>query len=133
VAQQVAYVDYLRLGDPPQLVAQACDACGARFFDRRNACAACSATSFHEVALERQGTVVSFTIVTFAAPGVAVPYVAAVVDLGGTSVRGIVVDVEPTPEAVHLGMAVELTTVVVGVDAAGTEAINYGFRPLGGN
>ena len=38
---QVPMVDYLVLGDQPHLVANECEACGARFFDRRNACAAC--------------------------------------------------------------------------------------------
>ena len=39
MAEQVPLVDYLVLGDDPHLVANECTACGARFFDRRNACA----------------------------------------------------------------------------------------------
>jgi hypothetical protein len=38
--------------------------------------------------------------------------------------------VEPTPEHVKLGMKVRLTTVPVGVDAAGVEAVGFGFEPL---
>ena len=37
----VPLVDYLVLGDSPHLVANQCKECGARYFDRRNACAAC--------------------------------------------------------------------------------------------
>jgi len=33
--------DYLVLGDDPHLVASECTECGARYFDRRNACANC--------------------------------------------------------------------------------------------
>ena len=43
---QVPLVDYLVLGDEPHLVAHECTTCGARFFDRRNACASCSGTEF---------------------------------------------------------------------------------------
>ena len=46
MSQQIPLVDYLVLGDEPHLVANECVACGARFFDRRNACAACSGTEF---------------------------------------------------------------------------------------
>ena len=103
---QVPLVDYLVLGDDPHLVANECTGCGARYFDRRNACAACGATEFRTVPIATQGEVRSFTIVSLAAPGVPVPFVAAVVDCDGTSVRGNVVDVEPDPDHVHLGMKV---------------------------
>src|SRR5678816_1471895 len=107
-----------------------CTACGARFFDRRNACAACGATGFRTVAVPTEGEVRAFTIVSMAAPGIPVPFVAAVVDCDGTSVRGNVVGVEPTPEHVKLGMKVRLTTVPIGADGAGVEAIGFGFEPV---
>jgi hypothetical protein len=47
-------------------------------------------------------------------------------------VRANVVDVPPDPEHVQLGMKVRLTTQVVGVDAAGTEAVGFGFQPIEG-
>ena len=47
MAEQIPFVDYLVLGDDPHLVANECTACGARFFDRRNACASCSGTEFY--------------------------------------------------------------------------------------
>jgi uncharacterized protein len=126
---QVPLVDYLVLGDQPHLEANECTACGARFFDRRNACAACSATTFTKAAIPTTGELRSFTIVSFAAPGVPVPFVAGVVDCGGTSVRGNVINVEPDPDHVHLGMQVRLATTVVGTDEDGTEAIGFGFEP----
>jgi uncharacterized protein len=95
MAAAVPIVDYLVLGDDPHLVAKECTGCGARFFDRRNACAACSGT-----------------------------------ECGGTSVRGNVINVEPDPEHVKLGMKVKLATYVVGTDDDGTEAIGFGFEPI---
>ena len=130
MADQIPLVDYLVLGDDPHLIAHECTSCGARFFDRRNACAGCEGTGFADVAIDTSGEVRTFTIVSFAAPGVPVPFVAAVVDCGGTSVRGNVVNVEPDADHVHTGMAVKLTTFPIGVDAQGTEAIGYGFEPV---
>ena len=129
---QIPLVDYLVLGDDPHLLANECGGCGARFFDRRNACASCGGTEFAKVRVPSEGEVQAFTIVAFAAPGVPVPFVASVVDCDGTTVRGNLVNVEPDPQHVHLGMKVRLTTVPVGADSAGTEAIGFGFEPLGG-
>ena len=126
----IPFVDYLVLDDgDPHLVANECVACGARFFDRRNACAACFGTDFRQVRVPNEGPLRSFTIVTFAAPGVEVPFVAGLVDCGGTSVRGNIVNCSPDPDHVTLGMKVRLVTVPVGVDASGVEAVNYGFEP----
>ncbi|WP_116996088.1 Zn-ribbon domain-containing OB-fold protein [Desertimonas flava] len=129
---QVPLVDYLVLGDSPHLVANECTGCGARYFDRRNACAKCFGTEFTKVDLPTEGTVETYTIVAFAAPGIPVPFVSAVVDLGGTPVRGNVVNVEPTPENVPLGLPVRLTTFPIGTDDNGTEAISFGFEPTTG-
>jgi uncharacterized protein len=130
MAQSVPLVDYLVLGPEPRLAAHECTACGARFFDRRNACAACFGTTFTDVHLPNEGEVRAFTIVTFAAPGVPVPFVAAVVDCGGTSVRANLINVEPDPEHVALGMKVRLATYSLGVDSEGTEAVGFGFEPI---
>ena len=97
----IPFVDYLVLDDgDPHLVANECVACGARFFDRRNACAACFGTDFRQVRVPDEGTLRSFTIVAFAAPGVDVPFVAGLVDCGGTSVRGNIVNCPPDPDHV---------------------------------
>lgn len=129
---QIPHVDYLVLGDDPHLVANECTNCGARFFDRRNACASCFGTDFTKVDVPTEGVLRTYTIVTFAAPGVPVPFVAGVVDCGGTSVRGNILDVEPDDEHVKLGMKVRLTTTSLGTDDDGVEAIGYGFEPVDG-
>ena len=126
---QVPLVDYLVLGDEPHLRAHECTSCGARYFDRRNACAGCFGTEFRDVTVATEGELRTFTIVAHAAPGVPVPFVAGVVDCDGTSVRGNVINCPPDPDHVHTGMKVRLATYVVGTDSAGTEAIGYGFEP----
>jgi uncharacterized OB-fold protein len=126
---QVPLVDYLVLGDEPHLVAYECRSCHARFFDRRNACAACGGTAFEQVPIATDGTLRAFTIVSMAAPGIPVPFVAGVVDCDGTSVRGNIINVEPDPEHVMLGMKVRLATYSMGTDEAGTEAVGFGFEP----
>jgi uncharacterized protein len=130
MSTQVPIVDYLVLGERPHLVANECTACGARFFDRRNACASCFATSFRKVDLPPEGEVRAFTIVAMAAPGIQVPFAASVIDCGGTSVRANVVNVPADPEHLLLGMKVKLTTFAIGIDAEGIEAIGFGFEPL---
>ena len=129
MANRIPLVDYLVLDDQPHLSAGECTNCGARFFDRRNACAGCFGTDFRRVDVDREGVVKAFTIVTFAAPGVPVPFVSAVVDCAGTSVRGNIINCEPSPEVVHLGMPVRLVTYVLGSDDNGVDAIGFGFEP----
>ena len=128
---QVPMVDYLSIdGEEPHLVANACEGCGATYFDRRNACASCGGRTFVRRDLATTGVVRAFTIVYRAAPGVPAPFVSAVVDLdGGGKVKANLVDVEPTPADLKLGMAVTLTTFVAGTDDDGNEAVAFGFRP----
>jgi uncharacterized OB-fold protein len=131
MADQVPLVSYLVLGDEPHLEANACSACGALSFERRNACPKCgSDVGFAKQRVASTGVVSSFTIVNRAAPGVKVPFVSATVRLdGGGAVTANVVDTEPDPEHVQLGMKVKLTTFVVGTDDNGTEAVAFGFAP----
>jgi uncharacterized OB-fold protein len=130
MTKQIPLVDYLVLGDAPHLRALECEACAARFFDRRNACASCFGTSFRPVDVSTTGQLRAFTIVAFAAPGIQVPFVAGVVDCDGTSVRGNVINTPSDPEHVTLGMKLKLATYVVGTDDDGTEAIGFGFEPM---
>lgn len=129
MADRIPLVDYLVVGDDPHLVAQECALCGARFFDRRNACAHCFETQFRPVPIATEGEVRAFTIVSMAAPGIPVPFVAATVDCAGTSVRANLINVDPTPDQVTLGMKVRLATFTVGTDSKGTEAVGFGFEP----
>ena len=130
MARQVPYVGYLILGDEPHLVASECSACGALFFDRRNACASCGAREFTARRLANHGVLRSFTIVHRASPGVPVPYVSGIVDLDdGGVVKANIVGIEPDPANMTLGMRLRLTTFAVATDAEGTEAVAFGYVP----
>jgi uncharacterized protein len=126
---KVPIVDYLVLEPEPRLRAHECASCKARYFDRRNACANCSGTQFTDVEVPTTGVLSTYTIVSFAPPGVDAPFVAAIVDCRGTSVRGKLLNVPPTPDNVLLGMPLRLATYSLGADPSGVEAIGYGFEP----
>ena len=86
-------------------------------------------TDFSTEPVATEGVVTAFSIVSFAAPGVPTPFVAAVIDCDGTQVRGNIINCEPDAETISLGMAVKLATYSLGADSAGTEAIGFGFEP----
>jgi uncharacterized OB-fold protein len=127
---QIPIVDYLVLGDFPHLIAHECDTCGARYFARRNACASCSGQTFSGTPVATTGELRAFTIVSMAAPGIPVPFVAAIIDCDGTTVRANLLNVTPDPEHVALGMKVRFVTHSLGTDDDGVEAIGFGFEPL---
>jgi len=129
---KIPIVDYLVLEPEPHLRAHECASCKARYFDRRNACANCSGTKFADVDVDTTGMLTTYTIVSYAPPGVDAPFVAAIVDCGGTSVRGKLLNVTPVPGNIALGMPLRLATYSLGADSGGIEAIGYGFAPTGG-
>jgi uncharacterized OB-fold protein len=131
MAKTIPIVDYLVLDDgPPHLVAQESVESGALYFDRRNADAKSGKAGFKARRVADTGTVRTFTIVHRAAPGVPTPYVSIVVDLdGGGVVKANLLNVDPTPEAVTVGMKVKMTTYAVGTDDEGTEAIAFAYEP----
>jgi hypothetical protein len=51
------------------------------------------------------------------------------VECGGTSVRANLINVDPTPEKVSLGMKVRLATYSLGTDDNSAEAIGFGYEP----
>ena len=129
---QIPLVDYLVLDDgDPHLVAQECTNCGARFFDRRNACASCFASEFRtRCGCDRRHACEPSPSSRLPHPAFPTPFVASVVDCDGTQVRANLVNVEPDPEHVRDGMKVRLATFPIGTDSAGTEAIGFGFEPV---
>ena len=129
MSELVPIVDYLVLTDSSYLEANECSECSARFFDRRNACAACGGTSFTRTAISNQAVLTSFSIVHRAAPSVPVPFVSAIVKTDdGTSVRSNVVGLDDPMDA-ELGMKLVLTTYSCGVDDDGKECIAFGYGP----
>jgi uncharacterized OB-fold protein len=128
---RIPLVDYLVLDDgDPYLTAWASTESGALYFDRRNADAKSGRPGFERRRLANTGTVRTFTIVHRAAPGVPTPYASVVVDLdGGGVVKANLVNVEPDPDHVKVGMPVHLTTYVAGTDDEGTDAVAFAYEP----
>ena len=118
------------MGDDPHLLANECTTCGARYFDRRNACAKCGAVGFATVRLADRAVLTAFSIVHRAAPGIPVPYVSAIVQTDdGTSVRANLVGLDD-PMKAELGMSLGFTTYGCGTDDNGTECVAFGYAAV---
>ncbi|WP_040840973.1 Zn-ribbon domain-containing OB-fold protein [Nocardia brevicatena] len=129
MTRTVPAVDYLVLGDAPHLVAQECGSCGALYFDRRNACAKCSETTFTRRALSNEGVVRAYTIVQRGAKSG--PFTSVVVDLdGGGVVKANLVGVTD-PDRIRPQTRVRLVTFDAGTDDEGTVAVAFGYEPIG--
>ncbi len=72
-----------------------------------------------------------FCIVHRSFPGIDVPYVSAIVDLeGGGTVKGNLINVEPDPEKIKMGMPVEVVyKEAPRKDAEGNAYLTYYFQP----
>lgn len=118
------------------LAGQRCAACGAVIVGSRLACPACAApNSLQPIRLALTGRVHSHTIVHRSYPGVAVPFVAAVVDLdGGGSIKGILRDVPSEQGAFPADMAVRVVFRDTGQrDPNGREFVSHYFEPAEGS
>ncbi|MGF6602292.1 putative OB-fold protein [Paraburkholderia sp. GAS448] len=118
---------YTRVGDDGSawLEGSKCRACGARFVGARENCARCGVRGFMEsYPLSEYGRLYNYTIVYRSYPGISVPFVSAVVDLDdGTSVKGNLLEVEPTADALAFGMPVKM--VFRGAETANADALGY--------
>ena len=118
---------YTRVGDDGSawLEGSKCRACGARFVGARENCARCGVRGFMErYSLSEYGRLYNYTIVYRSYPGISVPFVSAVVDLDdGTSVKGNLLEVEPTADALAFGMPVKM--VFRGAETANADALGY--------
>lgn len=129
MSNSIPAVDYLVLGDDPHLVARECTQCSALYFDRRNACARCSAKEFGTRRLANEGVVRAYTVVERGAK--AGPFTSAVVELaGGGVVKANLVGVTE-PERIQPETKVRLVTFDVGTDDDGTTAVAFGYEPIG--
>ena len=128
-------VDFLKLpdGGDPYLEGHKCQACGAVFLGERAVCSKCSARNqLKAVKLANTGTLYVYSIVHRSFPGIEVPYVSAIVDLdGGGTVKGNLINIEPNPEKIRLGMPVEVVykDALGRKDREGNSYISYFFQP----
>ncbi len=118
-------------GDP-YLEGHRCKSCGATFLGERSVCAKCGTRDQIEpIPLSNRGTLYVYSIVHRSFPGIETPYISAVVDLeGGGTVKGNLVHIDPDPEKVRMGMAVEVIyEVAPRKDKEGNEYLTYYFQP----
>lgn len=94
-----------------ELRIQRCTACGQGVFYPRTGCPNCGSRALEWIATAGRGTLHAFTIAHRGVPAAfkgSAPYVVAMVDLDeGARLMTNLIDVEPSPEAVRIGMAVE--------------------------
>jgi hypothetical protein len=127
-------VPYLKIpeqGDP-YLEGQQCRKCGAIFLGARTTCSSCGTRGqLAPKRLSDQGTLYVYSIVHRSFPGIETPYVSAIVDLdGGGTVKGNLVDIDPVPEKIRMGMPVRVIyRKAPRKDAEGNEYLTYYFQP----
>ena len=128
-------VPYLKIpeGGEPYLEGHKCGSCGATFLGERAVCSKCGARDqMSPVTLPNKGELYAYSIVHRSFPGIDVPYVSAVVDLeDGTAIKGNLIDVEPDPEKIPVGMPVEVVfdDALCRKDKDGNSYLSYFFKP----
>ena len=127
-------VSFLKIPDQgdPYLEGQQCKGCQAIFLGERTTCSACGKSEgFAAKQFSNHGELYVYSIVHRSFPGVEVPYVSAIVDLeGGGTVKGNLINIEPDPEKIKMGMPVEtIFQIAPRKDADGNEYLTYFFQP----
>jgi hypothetical protein len=127
-------VDWLRIpdGGDPYLEGHRCEGCGAIFLGARESCASCGARGkMKPKKLSNRGELYVYSIVHRSFPGIETPYVSAVVDLeGGGTVKGNLINIDPVPEKIKMGMPVEVVyKTAPRKDREGNEYLTYYFQP----
>jgi uncharacterized OB-fold protein len=128
-------VDFLKLpdGGSPYLEGHKCSKCSAMFIGQREHCSSCGARdAMKAVKLSNKGKLYSYSIVHRSFPGIAVPYISAIVDLeGGGTIKGNLIDVDPDPAKIKFDMPVQVVykDALGRKDADGNSYISYFFQP----
>lgn len=127
-------VPYLKIpeGGEPYLEGYKCGHCNAIFLGQRMVCASCGTRNqMSAVKLSNDGKLYNFTVVHRNFPGVPVPFISAIVDLeGGGTLKGNLVDMVPSPEAIKFDMPVKVVYRDAGrKDKDGNSYLSYFFVP----
>jgi uncharacterized OB-fold protein len=118
--------------EAPRLLGSRCRSCGEYFFPRRVVCARCLEQDTDDVALGPRGTLYTWTYVHFPLFG------AKRADAGGYAVGQIDLPEGPRvqsvlsggPEALRIGMEMELDLETLRENERGDEVVIFRFRPL---
>ena len=118
--------------EKPYLIGSKCDICASVTFPKREICPRCvKPGTMKEVHLSGKGKLDTFSIVKAALPGFKAPSIQAYVQLAeGPKIWSLITGIEPDPNALKIGMDLELVIEKVREDAQGSELISYQFRPV---
>ena len=127
-------VSYLKIPDEgsPYLEGFKCSACQAVFLEKPRACPSCGKRdTIGAFRMADTGKLYNFTVVHRNFPGVPVPFISAIVDLdGGGTLKGNLVDIVPSPEALKFDMPVKVVYRDAGrKDKDGNSYLSYFFVP----
>jgi uncharacterized OB-fold protein len=125
--------------DEPQLIGGRCGRCGMITFPAQESCARCSSTDMEEHLLPRRGRLWAWTTQDFPPPSppytgltgeAFVPFGVGYVELDG-EVRVETRLTEADPDALSIGMDMELVLVPFRTDDDGNEVVTFAFGPVG--
>lgn len=127
-------VPFLKIPDKgdPYLEGHKCKNCGSIYLGQRTVCSSCAARDQMEaIKLANKGELYVYSITHRSFPGIETPYVSAVVDLdGGGSVKGNLINIDPDPEKIKMGMRVDVIyQIAPRKDKEGNEYLTYYFQP----
>lgn len=127
-------VPFLKIPDKgdPYLEGHKCKNCGSIYLGQRTVCSSCAARDQMEaIKLANKGELYVYSITHRSFPGIETPYVSAVVDLdGGGSVKGNLINIDPDPEKIKMGMRVDVIyEIAPRKDKEGNEYLTYYFQP----
>ncbi|MBM4203014.1 MAG: hypothetical protein FJ194_02545 [Gammaproteobacteria bacterium] len=128
-------VSYLKIPESgePYLEGYQCGACKATFLGVRQVCSKCGARDqMAPKRLPNSGKLYSYSIVHRSFPGIAVPYVSAIVDLDdGTAIKGNLINIEPDPAKIKFDMPVDVVfaDALGRKDREGNSYLSYFFQP----
>ncbi|HVN01244.1 MAG TPA: OB-fold domain-containing protein [Caulobacteraceae bacterium] len=133
-AKPLPVVSFLKIPESgePYLEGHKCEACGEVQLSKPMACPSCGARgTLKPMQLANHGRLYNFTIVHRNFPGVPVPFISAIVDLdGGGCVKGNLVDMVPSAEAIKFDMPVNVVYRDAGrKDKDGNSYLAYFFTP----
>jgi uncharacterized OB-fold protein len=124
--------------DEPQLIGSRCGACGITTFPAQDSCPRCASTEMGEQLLSRCGRLWAWTTQDFPPPSppyagptgkAFVPFAVGYVELPG-EVKVETRLTENDPEALDIGMEMELVVVPFRTDDEGNEVVTFAFAPV---
>ena len=123
--------------EEPELIGSRCGACGIVTFPTQDSCPQCASTTMAEHLLSRRGRLWAWTTQHFPPPSppyagpqgeAFVPFGVGYVELAG-EVKVEARLTEADPDALKVGMEMELVLVPFRTDDDGNEVVTFAFRP----